>query len=205
MAEAASKGRDDEFSRVALPHLDALYGLALRLTHDAQDAEDLVQETFLRAYRYFDQYSPGTRIKAWLFRILRNAFINRYRARKIRPAEVGLEAIEGGYEGLVDAIFLGEHQPRTPEKVLLDASFDEEVERALAALPEEYRTVVLLALVEDLSYREIASVLSIPVGTVMSRLHRGRRALQSALLEYAREQGILRGARDVAPRGDRTP
>ena len=192
MASRAPHDRGDEFRGVALPHIDALYNLALSLTRNAQDAEDLVQETFLRAYRFFGGYEPGTQIKAWLFRILRNAFINRYRAKKVRPDEVVLDPLEAGYERLVESTFLGEHRPKTPERLLLDASLDEEVGTALLALPEEYRTVVLLALVEDLSYKEIASVLSIPIGTVMSRLHRGRRMLQAALLDHARRKGILR-------------
>jgi RNA polymerase sigma-70 factor (ECF subfamily) len=193
VARRAPHDRGDEFRAVALPHLDALYNLALSLTRNAQDAEDLVQETYLRAYRFFETYEPGTQIKSWLFRILRNAFINRYRAKKVRPDEVDLEPVESGYEQLIESTFLGEHRPRSPEQLLMDASLDEEVGNALLKLPEEYRTVVLLALVEDLSYKEIASVLAIPIGTVMSRLHRGRRMLQAELLEHARRTGIFRG------------
>ncbi len=197
--------REDEFQRVALPHLHALYNLAVSLTHNLADAEDLVQETYLRAYRFFDSYTPDTRIKAWLLRILRNTFINRYRARKVRPVEVDLESIETGYEQTVDAEFLHEHEPRSPDDIVMAHVVDQEVQEALAALPEEYRTVVILALVEDLSYKEIAAALSIPLGTVMSRLHRGRRLLQTSLVDYARRKGILKGDRAVPSQGDAKP
>lgn len=202
MAGEPAPNRQEEFQRIALPHLPSLYNLALRLTGSQREAEDLVQETYLRAYRFFDTFTPGTQIKAWLFRILRNTFINRYRARKIRPEEVDLTRLEAGYESAVDAGFLREHHPRSPEEILLNDVLDEEVVRALDALPEEYRTVVHLALVEELSYKEIAGVLSIPLGTVMSRLHRGRRMLQAALMEYARRKGIPRDTKGVSTGGE---
>jgi RNA polymerase sigma-70 factor (ECF subfamily) len=197
--------RAKEFEEVAIPHLDALFNFALKLTHDRKDAEDLVQETFLRAYRFFDTYEAGTQIKAWLFRILRNAYINRYRAARIRPEEVDLEKIEAGYERMIDEEFLRDRQVSTPEEILLEGVLGEEVEQAMASLPEEFRAVVTLALVEDLSYREIAAILGIPAGTVMSRLHRGRKLLQAALLEYARAKGILRRGSEVRSEGERSP
>jgi RNA polymerase sigma-70 factor (ECF subfamily) len=189
--------RSAEFEEVALPYLDALFNLALSLTHNRKDAEDLVQETYLRAFRFFDSYQPGTHIKAWLFRILRNTFINRYRAEKVRPEEVDFDKIEGTYETLVDAEFasLGRHPD--PEQALLAGVPDEEIQTAMRALPEEYRSVVIMALIEEMTYKEIASALSIPLGTVMSRLHRGRRQLQRSLLDYARRRGILRSTREV--------
>ena len=205
MAGGLPHQREDEFQRVALPHLGALYNLAASLTRNHRDAEDLVQETYLRAYRFFDSYTPDTQIKAWLFRILRNTFINRYRAQKVRPEEVDLERVEAGYERTVDAEFLRGHEPRSPEELVMANVLDEELQQALGALPEEYRTVVILALVEDLSYKEIAAALSIPLGTVMSRLHRGRRLLQASLLEYAKRKGILRGDGTVPSRGERKP
>jgi RNA polymerase sigma-70 factor (ECF subfamily) len=162
MAGGPPHERSEEFEEAALPHVNALFNLALNLTRNRKDAEDLVQETYLRAFRFFDSYQPGTHIKAWLFRILRNTFINRYRAARVRPEEV-----------------------------------DFDVEQAMAALPEEYRSVVIMALVEELSYKEIAAALSIPLGTVMSRLHRGRKQLQVALMEYAQRRGIIRPAADV--------
>jgi len=193
MDRADPHPRKDEFEEVALPHSDALYNLAFHLTRNGKDAEDLVQETFLRAYRFFDSYQPGTQIKAWLFRILRNTFINRYRAQRARPAEVDFARVEAGYEQAIDSVFLEEHRPVSPERHVMDSVLDDEVRQAVADLPEEYRTVVVLALMEDLSYKEIASALSIPVGTVMSRLHRGRRALQARLVDHARRTGIIRG------------
>jgi RNA polymerase sigma-70 factor (ECF subfamily) len=184
--------RRQEFEEVALPHLNALFNLGLNLTRNRKDAEDLVQEAYLRAYRFFDSYRTGTNIKAWLFRILRNTFINRYRAAKARPDAVDFEKIEAIYERVVTE----EHQSRnpqlSPEDRLLHGVMDEMVQNALGELPEEYRSVVLLALVEDMAYKEIAETLSIPIGTVMSRLHRGRKHLQAALLEYAQKKGITR-------------
>jgi RNA polymerase sigma-70 factor (ECF subfamily) len=190
--------RTEEFEEVALPYLDALYNLALNLTRNPKDAEDLVQETYLRAYRFFDSYRPGTHIKAWLFRILRNTFINRYRAAKARPEEVDFDKIDGVYEQRVEEDFLRGHGSVNPEEAVMVGVPDEEIQAAMLALPEEYRSVVIMALVEDMSYKEIASALSIPLGTVMSRLHRGRKQLQGALLEYAQRKGILKQPPDVS-------
>ena len=199
----APHDRKQEFEDVALPFIDALFNLALNLTHNRKDAEDLVQEAYLRAYRFFDSYQPGTHIKAWLFRILRNTFINRYRAAKVRPEVVDFEKIEASYERVVESEFLRDHQPPSPEQIVMDAVLDEEIEQALMALPEEYRTVVIMALVEEMSYKQIAAAQSIPLGTVMSRLHRGRKLLQAALLEYAQRKGIAGRAPNVA--SERTP
>ena len=176
---------------MALPHLDALFNLALTLTRNRKDAEDLVQETYLRAFRFFDTYEPGTHVKAWLFRILRNTFVSRYRAARRKPEHVDFDGIEGAYETLVDETFRREREAPDPERALLARVPDEAIRRALAQLPEEYRTLVVLALVEELSYKEIASALGIPIGTVMSRLHRGRKHLQRELLEHARSLGIV--------------
>lgn len=189
--------RREEFERVALPHMNALFNLALKLTHNRKDAEDLVQEAYLRAFRFFESYRSGTQIKAWLFRILRNTFINRYRAAKIRPDEVDFDKIQAVYELKVDENFLQEHQTPTPEEVVMEGVLDAEIEEAMAALPGEYRSVVVMALVEEMSYKEIAVALSIPLGTVMSRLHRGRKMLQAALLEYAEKKGILRRSKGL--------
>ncbi len=193
MSPGAPHDRKSEFEEVALPFMDALFNLALNLTRNRKDAEDLVQEAYLRAYRFFDSYQPGTHIKAWLFRILRNTFINRYRAAKIRPEEVDFDKVELVYERLVDDAFLQSRQPVSPEQAVMDGVLDAEVQQAMDALPEEYRTVVVLALAEEMSYKEIAGALSIPLGTVMSRLHRGRKLLQKSLLEYARRKGIISG------------
>ena len=197
MSEISHK-RKSEFEEVALPYLNALFNLALNLTRNPKDAEDLVQETYLRAYRFFDSFKQGTHIKAWLFRILRNTFINRYRAAKVRPEEVELDKIEQAYERVVDKQYLQENQPASPEQWVMDGVLDGEVQEAISAIPEEYRTVVLLALVQEMSYKEIADLLSIPLGTVMSRLHRGRKLLQAKLFEYANRKGIIRTASDVS-------
>ena len=194
--------RRDEFERVALPQLNALFNLALKLTHHRKDAEDLVQETFLRAFRFFDSYESGTQIKAWLFRILRNTFINRYRAAQVRPEEVDFGKVEATYEQMVETGFLLDRQAPNPETVVMSGVLDAEIQDAMAALPDEYRVVVVMALMEEMSYKEIANVLSIPLGTVMSRLHRGRKMLQAALLEYARGKGILKGVGAVAKGGE---
>lgn len=194
--------RKEEFEEVALPYLGALFNLALNLTRNRKDAEDLVQEAYLRAYRFFDTYQPGTHIKAWLFRILRNTFINRYRASKVRPEEVDFSKVETVYERVVDERYLQARRPPSPETLVMEGVLDEEVEQALARLPEEYRTVVLMALMEEMSYKEIAAALSIPLGTVMSRLHRGRKLLQASLLEYAEKKGIVSTRPDVATEDD---
>ena len=201
MASGPPHDRREEFEEVALPHMDALFNLGLNLTRNRKDAEDLVQEAYLRAYRFFDSYKTGTNIKAWLFRILRNTFINRYRAARARPESVDFDKIEAIYERVVTE----EHQSRnprpSPEDRVVHGVMDETIRKALAELPEEYRTVVLLTLVEDMAYKEVAEVLSIPIGTVMSRLHRGRKHLQTALWESAQKKGITR-ARPSVSNGD---
>jgi len=193
--------RREEFEEVALPYLDALFNLAVNLTRNRKDAEDLVQETYLRAYRFFDSYRPGTHIKAWLFRILRNTFINRYRAAKVRPEEVDFDKLDGAYESIISDEAGEASRHADPEQALIVGVPDEEIQKAMAELPEEYRSVVLMALVEEMSYKEIAAALSIPLGTVMSRLHRGRRHLQRALVDYARRRGIIRGDSGVSRNG----
>jgi len=183
---------DSDFERQALPFLDALYNTGLRMTRNPQDAEDLVQETYLKAYRHFEKFEPGTNLKAWLFKILKNTFINEYRKRQQAPPASDFAEIEESFEreGGGDGV-----QPiKTPEDEALENVFDEGVQRALDALPSDYRMVVLLADVEGFSYREIAEILEIPVGTVMSRLYRGRKQLEAEMLRYGREHGYLRAA-----------
>ena len=169
------------------PHLDALYRNALRLTGNANDAEDLLQDTYLRAYRFFYQYQPGTNAKAWLFRIMNTVFLNEYR-RKARQGEtVSYDGLEDFYlyNRLVED-FSGNDRPETanPEKVVLEQLDIETIQRAIDALPVEFRDTVALATLEEMSYQEIADALSIPVGTVRSRLSRGRKLLQKALWDY---------------------
>lgn len=179
------------FADQALQFAPQLYSAALRMTRDASDAEDLVQETYLRAYRGFGNFTEGTNLRAWLFRILTNTYINRYRARQRRPQETDLGEVEDLY--LYKRIGGLDVASRSAEDTLFDLFTDDEVKRALEELPEAFRLPVLLADVEGFSYKEIAEMLDVPVGTVMSRLHRGRKSMQKALIEFATERGLLRG------------
>jgi RNA polymerase sigma-70 factor, ECF subfamily len=186
------------FADQAMPLMDGLYSAALRMTRNPADAEDLVQETYLKAYRAFHTFQEGTNLKAWLYRILTNTYINTYRAKKRRPDETDLEEVEdlylyrrlGGLEGATAG--------RSAEEELLDHLTDSEVKDALESLPEQFRMAVLLADVEGFAYKEIAEILDIPIGTVMSRLHRGRKAMQKQLYEYGR-------ARNLVPDPDMSP
>ena len=177
------------FEEDALPLLPGLYRAALRLTRNPTDAEDLVQEAYLRAYRSFHQFTPGTNLKAWLYRILTNQFINTYRKKQREPQTVPDEEVEDWY--LYNRL-AREAPDSSAEAVVLESMPDEDVRAALEALPETYRAAVLLADVEGFSYKEIAEILEIPMGTVMSRLHRGRKALEKALWEKVRERGLVR-------------
>jgi RNA polymerase sigma-70 factor (ECF subfamily) len=179
----------DEFEAEALRHLDALYRTALRMTRSEADAEDLVQETYIRAFRFRDQFTLGTNMKAWLFRILTNTFINTYRRKAAQPEVTDLEGVDefSLYRRMVDD--RAASSSPDPEAELLNGVVDAEVTDALEALPEKFRTTVLLD-VEGFSYKEIAEMLGIPIGTVMSRLHRGRKFLQKRLYDLARERGI---------------
>jgi len=179
----------DEFEAEALRHLDALYRTALRMTRSEADAEDLVQETYIRAFRFRDQFTLGTNMKAWLFRILTNTFINTYRRKAAQPEVTDLEGVD---EFSLYRRMAGDRAASSspdPEAELLNTVVDTEVTDALEALPEKFRTTVLLD-VEGFSYKEIAEMLGIPIGTVMSRLHRGRKFLQKRLHDLARERGI---------------
>jgi RNA polymerase sigma-70 factor (ECF subfamily) len=179
----------EEFEAEALQHLDALYASALRFTRDPRDAEDLVQDTFLRACRFLDRFEPGTNLKAWLFRILTNTFINRYR-RSTRERSL----VDGPEREMVTDQF---HSPdvaakaENPERAMLDRMVSADVLAAIDAVPIDFRMVVILADIHDFSYKEIADILDVPVGTVMSRLFRGRRHLQKSLAGYAAASGIL--------------
>jgi RNA polymerase sigma-70 factor (ECF subfamily) len=174
------------FEREALVHLDSLYRVALRLTGNAADADDLVQETMFKAYKAWDQYQLGTNARGWLLTILRNAFINEYRRRSRRPETVDVDTLEPY------AVF-PEVQEEDPQGAFFDRIVDDEVLRAIDELPEAFREAVVLSDVEGLGYQEIARVLNVPVGTVKSRLFRGRQALQAKLYRYAVEQGYIKG------------
>jgi RNA polymerase sigma-70 factor (ECF subfamily) len=180
-----------DFEREALPHLPALYAAALRMTRHEKDAEDLVQDSLLRAYRFFDTFQAGTNCKAWLFRIMTNVFCNRYRERE-REQEImnEAEASPANVEQFLGGA--GAHSDaRDVEGALLGNMVSGDVEKALAALPSDFRMAVILADLEDFSYKEIAEIMECPAGTVMSRLYRGRKMLQGLLYKYAVEQGII--------------
>jgi len=187
------------FADQAMPYMSALYGAALRMTRNPTDAEDLVQETYLRAYRGFGGFREGTNLKAWLYKILTNTYINIYRAKKRRPDQVDLDEMPefslyrqiGGLEAVAaDA---------TPETEVLAGIPDDEVKAALESLPEQFRMAVILCDIEEFSYKEIADILDIPIGTVMSRIHRGRKLLQKRLWDYAAERGLLPAGADGSP------
>jgi RNA polymerase sigma-70 factor (ECF subfamily) len=179
------------FADDAMQYTKQLYAAAMRMTRNPADAEDLVQETFLKAYRAYDSFTAGTNLKAWLYRILTNTYINKYRKASRRPDEVDLGNVEDlylyrriGSEESVEAA-------RTTEDRVLDGLVESDIKKAVEALPENFRIPVLLADLEGLSYQEIADILEIPIGTVMSRLHRGRKAMQKALWEFASKRGLL--------------
>jgi RNA polymerase sigma-70 factor, ECF subfamily len=186
-----SEADKQRFRDEALPLLDSLYGAALRMTRNQADAEDLVQEAMLRAYRAFHTFEPGTNLKAWLFRILTNAYINIYRKRQREPQKVSSDEVEEFdlYQELKD------HDPQfeeTPENIVLNGLVDSEILEAIDDLPEQFRLAVVLSDVEGFSYAEMAEIMDVPMGTVMSRLHRGRKALQKRLWDVAREKGIVK-------------
>lgn len=184
----------DRLEQQALEHIDALYRTALRMTRNEADAEDLVQETYLRAFRSLRQFTEGTNLRAWLFRIMTNAYINEYRRRQRRPSKASLDDLEEFY--LYDHLIESGVQPSVerPEDIVLSQLSVDSVINAIEDLPEEFRQVVLLADVEGFSYREIASIVDIPMGTVMSRLYRARRRLQRTLYDAAIEFGIVEKA-----------
>src|SRR5881397_812495 len=174
-----------------MEHMPSLYSAAMRMTRNPADAEDLVQETYLKAYRAFGSFQEGTNLKAWLYRILTNTFINSYRSRKRRPEQTEIDDVEDLYLyrrlGGLEAAAAG----RSAEEEVIDRFTDDEVKEAIESLPEQFRMAVLLADVEGFSYKEIAQILDIPIGTVMSRLHRGRKGLQKKLWDYAVERGLV--------------
>ena len=188
--EEMAQGRGWDFEAMAMPFVDALYNTAYRMTRNTEDAEDLVQETYLKAYRYYDKFEEGTNFKAWLFKIMKNTFINNYRRKQQTPPQSDFAEIEESFESQVSKDAAG--QIKSPEQEYLENVLDEDVQRALDQLPTDYRMVVVLADLEGFSYKEIAEILEVPVGTVMSRLYRGRRLLESVMLRYAREYGYLR-------------
>jgi len=176
-----------DFEREALPHLNSLYNFAVQMTGDSDDANDLVQETFLKAFRFFDKFEQGTNCKAWLFRILKNSYINEFRKISKEPNRVDYEDVQNFYEIIRESDVKYKHWEEDAFSQLLD----DEVSIAINKLPEDFRTVIILNDIEGFTYEEIADFVDCPVGTVRSRLHRARKMLYSQLYEYAKNRGYV--------------
>ena len=187
--------RRKEFEEIAMAHVDSLYNMALRFVFNKEEAEDLVQETYVKAYRFFDKKKKGTNIKAWLFKILRNTFINKYRKTASMPNEIFFEDIES-----VNAHIPHEQENKSGEYAdTLETKYndlgnllDDDVKCALDNLPIEYREAILLSDVEELSYKDVSEITNVPIGTVKSRLNRGRKLLHKSLWEYAKDRGFIK-------------
>ena len=179
-----------EFEREALPHMDALYRTALRMIKNASDAEDLVQETFAKAYRFWDKFETGSNCRAWLFKIMTNIFINEYRSRSRSPVSVNVDEVDDYYlYKQLESIDEGED----PEKQLFSKILDDDVKQAIEDLPDDFKMVIILNFLEGFSYQEIADITDLQLGTVKSRLHRGRKLLQKKLFDYALKNGYIKG------------
>jgi RNA polymerase sigma-70 factor (ECF subfamily) len=180
--------RDGEFQQEAVPHMDALYNYALRMTGDPNDADDLLQDTYLKAYRFWDKYEKGTNVRAWLFRIMKNSYINLYRKSSKEPDTVDYDDIQNFYQTIRDQ----STDPNDLQEKLFGTLLEDDVARALDSLPEDFRTVIILCDIEGFTYEEIAEFVECPVGTVRSRLHRGRKLLRDQLFEYAKKKGYIK-------------
>mgnify|MGYP005839418243 CR=1 FL=1 len=196
MQNKSSKNTDNdlkqkykEFEEEALPHLDALYSFGLKMTGDSDQADDLVQETFLRAFRFWDKFEKGTNSKSWLFSIMKNTFINEYRKTSRQPSKVDYDDIQNFYENIKADEVKTQHSQDDAFSSLLD----DEVSDAITKLPEDFRTVIILSDIEGFSYEEIADFVDSPVGTVRSRLHRARKMLYATLHEYGKSKGYTKG------------
>ncbi|TDI86656.1 MAG: sigma-70 family RNA polymerase sigma factor [Caldithrix sp.] len=177
-----------EFQELAFMHVDSLYSTALRMTKNDFDAEDLIQDVYLRAFRFFHRFEKGTNFKAWIFKILTNTYINQYRKKINKPYHVDLEKVKYSYD---DKEATTQTSAQECERLDYETLFDDEIKNALQRIPDEFRVVVLLADVESFSYKEVAKIVGCPIGTVMSRLSRGRKQLQNNLREYATKGGFI--------------
>ena len=189
------------FADAAMPLMDQLYAAAMRMTRNSADAEDLVQETYMKAFRAYERFEEGTNLKAWMYRILTNSYINRYRAKQRRPDESDIADVEDMY---LYRRLGGEQSDlgTSAEEAFLSSVTDDAVKAALEAIPENFRMAVLLADVEGFAYKEIAEILDVPIGTVMSRIHRGRKQLERQLHNYASERNLLPDAKDDSDAGN---
>lgn len=184
-------GARDDFTTDAMQYAPQLYSTALRMTRNRADAEDLVQETFMKGWRAFDSYEQGTNLRAWLFRIMTNTYINKYNAKQRRPDETELDEVEELYLFKRLGAFNQNKINLSAEDQMLELFTDDEVKNALEELPEVFLIPVLMSDVEGFSYKEIAEITEVPIGTVMSRLHRGRKLMQKRLYDYAQERGLI--------------
>jgi RNA polymerase sigma-70 factor (ECF subfamily) len=203
MATSLSDTKSDPFAEEALTHMDAMYGVACKLTRNPTEAEDLVQDAFVKAMRARSQFHAGTNLKAWLFRILTNTFINKYRRGGLERSVLDGPDADPLADGWVSASTM--RQLRDPETLALMPIVEQEIQRALDALPAEFKMAVILCDVEEFSYEEIAQIMGCPIGTVMSRLHRGRKLLQRTLYNHALALGIVKGEEHPGERADEMP
>lgn len=193
LTNKALQQRYADFEKEAVPHMDAVYNFALRMTGDEDDADDLVQETFMKAFRFFDKFERGTNCRAWLFRIMKNSYINDYRKQKAEPDKVDYEDVQNFYEKIKsDEIDSKHFEPDAFSNLL-----DDEISKAITELPEDFRTVIILSDIEGFTYDEIADFVDVPVGTVRSRLHRARKMLYTQLYDYARGRGFIKKKKSV--------
>jgi len=188
--KAESVKKRKSFEAEALQHMEALYRTALRMTKNESDAEDLVQEAYVKAYRFWDRFEPGSNCRAWLFKIMTNIFINEYRSKTRSPMSINVDELDDNF--LYGQLAV-DQTTRNPEQELFSRIFDDDIKKAIESLPDDFRLVVVLAFLEGFSYQEIADIMDLQLGTVKSRLHRGRKLLQKALWDYAIKNGYIKG------------
>jgi len=179
------------FEAEALPHMEALYRTALRMTKNENDAEDLVQEAYVKAYRFWDRFEPGSNCRAWLFKIMTNIFINEYRSKSRSPLTVNVDELDDNF---LYGQLAADSTTENPDQQFFAKIFDDDVKNAIENLPDDFRLVVILSFLEGFSYQEIADIMDLQLGTVKSRLHRGRKLLQKALLDYAVKNGYIKSS-----------